>query len=102
MRTILFFDLPTLTLANQRAYRKFIKFLKKNGFYMLQESVYVKMSIDQQAVDSTINKIRTELPSSGSVIALNVTEKQFSSMNILLGEIETDVLTTSDRIIILW
>ena len=39
MRTLLFFDLPTYTQTDRRNYRKFIKLLKTNGCYMLQESV---------------------------------------------------------------
>ena len=32
-------------------------------------------------------------------MVLNVTEKQFSSMEIMLGETNTDVVTSNDRII---
>ena len=61
MRMILFFDLPTLTSKNRRDYRKFIKHIKKIGFYMIQESVYVKMSIDSQMVNSISNKFPNPL-----------------------------------------
>lgn len=99
MRTLLFFDLPTLTLTNKRNYRSFIRLLKKNGFYMLQESVYCRMCIDQQTTDAVINKIKTGLPADGNVMVLTVTEKQFSSMQILLGDCQTDVITTNERFI---
>ena len=97
MRTLLFFDLPTLTNQNLKDYRVFIKNLKRLGFYMIQESVYVRMSIDSQAMQSVIQKIKTFIPSDGSIIILNVTEKQFSSMQVLIGDFVTDVITSDSR-----
>lgn len=46
MRLILFFDLPVEKAAERRAYAKFVRGIEKLGFYMLQESVYVKMCLD--------------------------------------------------------
>ena len=40
MRVILFFDLPTVTAAERRTATLFRKSLLKDGFLMLQESVY--------------------------------------------------------------
>ena len=101
MRTLLFFDLPTLTSKDRREYRKFIKVLKTNGFYMIQESVYAKMSIDQAAADSTTRKLKSNVPPNGFIMSMTVTEKQFASIDILLGEYKTDVLTTDERTVIL-
>lgn len=42
MRVLVFFDLPIVTSENKKAYRDFRKYLLKNGFLMLQESVYCK------------------------------------------------------------
>ena len=46
MRVLVFFDLPVITAENRRAYVKFRKFLLKNGFLMLQESVYCKLALN--------------------------------------------------------
>ena len=46
MRIMVFFDLPTLTAGNRREYAKFRKYLIKNGFIMLQESVYCKLALN--------------------------------------------------------
>ncbi len=102
MRTLLFFDLPSITLKEKKHYRDFVKYLKALGFYRLQESVFCKMDIDKQAMDSSIKRIESKLPPEGSVIALSVTEKQFSTMKILLGDIETDVINSDERVIMLW
>lgn len=101
MRMLLFFDLPMLTSKEQKAYRAFIKAIKKEGFYMLQESVYIKLAINQQVVDSVKNKIKKSLPDNGSIMLLSITEKQFSSIDFLLGENKTDVVNSTDRIIVL-
>lgn len=101
MRSVLFFDLPTLNDKDKRVYRRFIKELKKLGFYMLQESVYVKMSIDRQMMDSTIQKIKSFSPTKGSIMILNVTEKQFSQLNIIIGENQTDIIQTDERVVII-
>ena len=101
MRTLVFFDLPTLTSKDKREYRHFVKTLKTNGFYMVQESVYVKMSIDSPAADATIKKLKANIPPNGFVMAMTVTEKQFASVEILLGDFKTDILTTDDRMVVI-
>ena len=45
MRILVMFDLPTETSEDRRNYRKFRKNLIKNGFIMMQESVYVRLAI---------------------------------------------------------
>lgn len=99
MRLILFFDLPTKTKNDLKNYRYFIKNLKKIGFYRLQESVFVKLSIDSQNMSSTINKIMNLKLSDGDIRILTVTEKQFSSMTQVIGENKSDVLSTTDRVV---
>ena len=101
MRTILFFDLPTLTSKNRKDYRSFVKLLIKSGFYRIQESVFVKMSITPQSAESCIQNIDKNKPKEGSIMLLTVTEKQFANMNILLGDVSTDVETSDKRVIII-
>lgn len=99
MRTILFFDLPSVTKADIRDYRKFVKFIKSKGFVMMQESVYTKLSLNETVVESTLKEIKNKLPSDGVVSVLTITEKQFASIRHLLGELEMDVIVNDDRII---
>jgi len=56
MRIIVFFDLPTITGEDRRNYRNFRKCLIKNGFIMLQESVYCKM-ITSPSVEKSVNSL---------------------------------------------
>lgn len=101
MRLILFFDLPSVTKEERRLYSRFVKQIKKNGFYMLQESVYVKLALNKQIIDSTTEKVNKLLPPNGYVIVLPVTEKQFNNMTIMLGDEKTNVISSDERIIIL-
>lgn len=101
MRILLLFDLPMVTSKELKSYRKFVKEIKKEGFYMLQESVYVKLAINQQVVNSVKNKINKYLPDNGNIMLLTITEKQFSSIEFLLGKNTTDVVNSTDRMVIL-
>ena len=99
MRSILFFDLPTLTLEQQKGYRCFIKNLTKEGWYRIQESVFVKLNLNQLAAESSINHINELKPKSGNIFVLTVTEKQFAKMKILQGVMKSDVIFSDKRII---
>lgn len=76
MRMIVFFDLPTLTIEEKRDYRCFRKLLIKNGFIMLQESVYCKMITSPSVENSVKNLIYKNKPAEGVVQILTITEKQ--------------------------
>lgn len=101
MRTIVLFDLPTDTQEDKRQYRHFRKLLLKNGFFMLQESVYTRMLITPSAQQAVIGLIRKNKPPSGLVQVLCVTEKQFASMECITGEYKTDIVDSDERVIIL-
>lgn len=97
MRSILMFDLPVETASQRRAYRQFVKYLKSIGFIMFQESIYVKLSINEAAVKNMENSIKTHLPNDGLVSMLTVTGKQFASIDYLVGEFETDIVDSDER-----
>ena len=99
MRTIIFFDLPTITEENRRDYRKFRKVLIKNGFLMMQESVYCRMLINPTAEKSVVDIIRRNKPPDGIVQVLTVTEKQFSHMEYICGKAHRDIISTDERLI---
>lgn len=101
MRTIVLFDLPTDTQEDKRQYRRFRKLLIKNGFVMMQESVYTRMLITPSAQQAVINIIRKNRPPSGLVQVLCITEKQFASMECISGKFKTDVVDSDERVIIL-
>ena len=58
MRTIIFFDLPNVYSIDKRNYNRFRKYLIKEGFIMLQESVYSKISLNNQQSDALNQRIK--------------------------------------------
>ena len=101
MRMMVFFDLPTLTLEDKRNYRKFRKMLIKNGFIMLQESVYCKMMTSPSMEKSIRNMIHSNKPPKVLIQTITITEKQFVKMDYVVGECTTDIIDSEERLIIL-
>jgi CRISPR-associated protein Cas2 len=81
-----FFDLPVGTKNERRAATRFRNFLKDDGYMMLQWSVYARVCRGEEAVDKHIQRVTKNLPKKGSVRALQVTDKQYGRMRLLLGE----------------
>ncbi len=101
MRILVFFDLPVLSLEQRRDYRSFRKFLIKDGFIMLQESVYCKMVLNESAAKVVVEQVKKNRPEDGLVQLLTVTEKQFSKMEYIVGEYKSEVLDSDQRLVIL-
>lgn len=99
MRVVVFFDLPVVTNHNRIEYRKFRKFLIRNGFLMMQESVYCKLVQNSTVADSVVESVKRNKPDSGLVQILKITEKQYSKMEFVVGEARHDVLDTDERLI---
>ena len=101
MRLMVFFDLPTATSENRRNYRRFRKDLISNGFFMLQESVYCRMVINEAMAKSVVAKIESFKPPQGMVCAMIITEKQFAGISFIVGDMKSDVVTTEQSLVIL-
>ena len=99
MRLIIFFDLPTLTSSDLVEYRKFRNFLIKNGFIMMQESVYCKLVLNNNSSNLLKKQIYKNLPKSGLVQLLQITEKQFTSIEYLKGKSKSNIVDSEKRII---
>lgn len=96
---ILFFDLPSVKDSEKADYRHFVSFLKKEGFFMLQESVYTKLALTPYVSSATETDIRKNLPKNGIISILIVTEKQYGEMKTLLGKTDSEVLDTTERLV---
>ena len=99
MRVIVFFDLPTETNDEKREYRAFRSFLIKNGFVMMQESVYSKIVLNNTVLDAVCRNIRRNKAKKGLIQVLTVTERQFEKMEFLLGDSRGDIINTDERFI---
>lgn len=101
MRIVVFFDLPVTTEKNRKDYARFRKALIKNGFVMMQNSVYSKVALNPTAVRSVKDKIKKVKPPEGLIQVLTITEKQFASIEYILGEHSSKVVENTERLIIL-
>ena len=101
MRVLVFFDLTINTSENKLAYVKFRKFLLKKVFMMLQESVYCKLALNGTAVKAIVDNVHKNKPEEGLVQLLSVTEKQYAKMDIIVGNIKSEVLDSDERLVIL-
>lgn len=95
------FDLPVGTSEQRREYAKFRKFLIKNGFLMMQESIYCKLALNGTATAAIIAQVKKNKPAEGLVQLLSVTEKQYAKMEFIIGESSHNVLDSDERLVIL-
>ena len=74
------------TKPERRAATQFRNFLKDDGYMMLQYSVYARACRGDDAVEKHVARVTKRLPTTGSVRALQVTERQYGRMRLLLGQ----------------
>ena len=101
MRILVFFDLPTETSKDRKIYARFRKFLIKEGFIMMQESVYCKLTLNNSITNSIREKINKNKPPKGIVQMLVITEKQLASMEYIVGEKTYENIDDTERLLIL-
>lgn len=85
MRMLVFFDLPTITKADKRAYTLFRRFLIQDGYDMIQWSVYGRIVNGHDDMVTHLKRLNATLPPAGSVRCLMISEKQFTAMKLLVG-----------------
>lgn len=87
MRMIVFFDLPVKTSKERKIATNFRNFLIKDGYHMIQFSVYARVCNGYTAVEKHKARLNMNLPENGSVRLLVITEKQYQSIEILVGKL---------------
>lgn len=85
MRLMVFFDLPTKTKADKRAYTLFRRFLLQDGYDMIQWSVYGRVINGHDDAETHLKRLQANLPGEGSIRSLMVSEKQFAGIRLLVG-----------------
>ena len=101
MRTIVFFDLPNVYSKDKRNYNRFRKFLINEGFIMMQESVYSKLTLNNVQSNFLEDRIRKNAPSKGIIQMLTVTEKQYANIEYVIGNSKTKIINNEDKLIVL-
>ena len=80
------FDLPVDTKQARREYTLFRKALLKDGFTMLQYSVYVRHCASEENAAVHLKRIQLCVPPDGEVRVITVTDKQFGRMITYWGK----------------
>lgn len=100
MRVFVIFDLPVGTAAERKAYRKFRKYLIRSGFIMMQESVYSKLCLNATAAKVVNENVKKHKPEKGLVELLIVTEKQYASIEYVVGSADDEFVASTDRVVV--
>ena len=90
MRMLVFFDIPVKTKRQRRIATGFRNFLLKDGYHMVQFSVYARICNGMDAVEKHRVRLRAALPDNGSVRLLVITEKQYETIEILVGNLHEE------------
>ncbi len=80
MWLFVFFDLPTNTKGERKAASQFRKKLLKDGFTMMQYSVYMRHCASRESMDVHVRRIKTYVPSQGQVSMMSITDKQYGNI----------------------
>ena len=79
------FDLPVEEKEDRRHYTRFRKALLKDGFMMLQFSVYARYLASEEAAEAHRRTVRAAVPPEGEVRLIAVTDHQFGKMEVFRG-----------------
>lgn len=91
MWLFVFFDLPTNTKKERSAAARFRRDLEKDGFTMMQFSVYIRHCPSRENMDVHLKRVKSMVPEKGQVSILNITDKQYGDIVNIWGKIEKDL-----------
>ncbi len=80
MWLFVFFDLPTTTDSEKKTHARFRKDLMKDGFSMMQYSVYTRHCASLESSDVHVKRVEKLIPQKGHVSVLKITDKQYGDI----------------------
>lgn len=80
------FDLPVDTKRARKEYAHFRKHLIRDGFVMMQYSVYIRNCASLENAAVHIKRVEQWIPPDGEVRIITVTDKQFERMHVFWGK----------------
>lgn len=92
MWLFVFFDLPTETKKDRRNASQFRNNILKDGFSMMQFSVYIRHCASSESADVHEKRINKLVPPLGKVSILRITDKQFGMIINYLGKAKQENL----------
>lgn len=86
MWLFVFFDLPVTTKEEIKAATLFKKNLEKDGFSMMQFSVYIRHCASRESLSVHVKRVKSFLPNCGKISILSVTDKQYGDIYNFWGK----------------
>ena len=93
MWILVFFDLPTETKKDRKAYANFRKRVQFDGFTMFQFSIYIRHCASMENAQVHIKRVKSILPEYGQVGIMCITDKQFGNIELFYGKKPTSLNT---------
>ena len=87
---MVFFDLPVGTPEERRDATNFRKDLVKDGYIMVQFSVYARPCGTADRVDTQVRRLKPKIPSKGEVRGLIISDAQWGRMIVVRSQQKTD------------
>jgi|SRR5579859_3972755 len=100
MWLMVMFDLPVVEKEDRRNYTRFHNALLKDGFMMLQFSVYARYIPSEEAAEVHRKRTRRALPPQGQVRLMAVTDHQFSKMEVYYGKKPKPAESPPDQLVL--
>lgn len=87
---LVFFDLPVGSPEERRDATNFRKDLIKDGYFMVQFSVYARPCGTADRVETQVRRLKYKIPSQGEVRGLMISDAQWGRMIIMRSQVKTD------------
>lgn len=98
MWVFVYYDLPTDTKKDRRQAALFRKNLIRDGFTMMQYSIYTRHCASRENADVHMKRVKRILPPKGEVIMFTLTDKQFGMMEFFKGKSEAEKPDTPQQL----
>jgi CRISPR-associated protein Cas2 len=85
MWVFVYFDLPTHTKQDRKRAGDFRKMLLKDGFAMVQYSIYARHCSSRENAEVHKRRVKNQLPQNGDIIIFEITDAQFGNMEFYKG-----------------
>ena len=80
------FDLPVVSDEARKDYIKFRKFLLKDGYQMIQYSVYARPMVTYSRLKTHVRRVCKEIPREGNIRIWYLTQSQWERSIVLHGK----------------
>ncbi|WP_308553839.1 CRISPR-associated endonuclease Cas2 [uncultured Mediterranea sp.] len=86
MWLFVFFDLPVTTKRERKIASDFRKKLLKDGFVMMQFSVYIRHCASYESLVVHKKRVKVAMPVTGKISMLAITDKQYGDIETIFGK----------------